>query len=330
MEQTDSEIRDDSWWTDWKTLTGFHTFTDVADHSHRCVNWLVLSQLWGSACHLVNHEWTCASERESRNLNPPVSYLILPPGPNSPCFVHTRGMYANKRQPCVCSMKSLAMKSPLAISSAWRLTCRVPQPPSVWVQRHTQNRRRYSLNAPSRGGRPEPRKQSNRSRDRGQVHSGEWRPAITAASGSSYTKLCPVKNTRSRFRCFCMSLSVRFLYLLYQKHVDKSPVLAARLSRAIPTGHNRPTNSIPVMAAGKLWTNIYAWPDWVLKSLFSPPVLVPFRQVSGLLPGVLCDRHSQRSITQSLQLSPSVLRSIRGRLWHWANELWHSSGRESV
>lgn len=46
---------------------------------------------------------------------------------------------------------------------------------------------------------------------------------------------------RSRFRSFCAGLSVWFLYLLYRKHVDKSPVLAARLSQTIPTRHNRPS-----------------------------------------------------------------------------------------
>lgn len=87
-------------------------------------------------------------------------------------------------------MKSLSVKSPLAISPAWSLTCGVPEPPSVWVHRHTQNRRRYSLNAPSQGGGPEPRKkQSDGRRNRGQIHSGEWRPAIIQASGSSYLSL---------------------------------------------------------------------------------------------------------------------------------------------
>lgn len=62
--------------------------------------------------------------------------------------------------------------------------------PSVRVRRHTQNRRRYSLNASSQGGGPEPRKkQSDGSRNWGQIHSGEWRPAIIQASGSTYLSL---------------------------------------------------------------------------------------------------------------------------------------------
>lgn len=56
----------------------------------------------------------------------------------------------------------------------------------------------------------------------------------------------------SRLRGFYAGLRVRFLYLLYRKHQDKSPVLAARLSQAIPTRYNRLANSIPVMTAEKL------------------------------------------------------------------------------
>lgn len=45
----------------------------------------------------------------------------------------------------------------------------------------------------------------------------------------SHTKLSHMK--RSHIRIFCVGPSVRFLYLLYRKHIDKSPVLAAKLSQ---------------------------------------------------------------------------------------------------
>lgn len=46
-------------------------------------------------------------------------------------------------------------------------------------------------------------------------------------------------NRSSRFRSFCVGPRVWFLYLLYRKHISKSPVLAARLNQAIPIRHNR-------------------------------------------------------------------------------------------
>lgn len=65
------------------------------------------------------------------------------------------------------------------------------------------------------------------------------------------------------------------------------------------------------MAAEKLWINIYGWPDWDLKSLFSPLVLVPFRQVSGLLPGVLCNAiHNAPSLHVSSSLSCALLTQL--------------------
>lgn len=72
---------------------------------------------------------------------------------------------------------------------------------------------------------------------------GEWRPSIIRASRSSY--LSPLAQNsalwkrRSCFWGFCASPSVRFLYLLYRNHVDKSPASAARLTQSIPTIHNR-------------------------------------------------------------------------------------------
>lgn len=141
-------------------------------------------------------------------------------------------------------MKSLPVDTRLVISPAWRLTCGVPESPSVWVQRHTQNRRRHSLNSAGQGGGPEQRKkQSDGSRNWGQIHSGEWRPAITQARRSSYLSLShktPTDETEAHISAaFVVGLSIQFLYLLYRMHTSKSPVLAARLSQAIPTRHNR-------------------------------------------------------------------------------------------
>lgn len=142
------------------------------------------------------------------------------------------------------SMKSLPVKTPLMISPVWCLTWGVPESPSVWVQRHTQNRRRHSLNSAGQGGGPEQRKkQSDGSMNWGQIHSGEWRPAIIQASRGSYLSLShktPSYETEAHISAaFVVGLSVWFLYLLYRKHTSKSPVLAARLSQAIPTRHNR-------------------------------------------------------------------------------------------
>lgn len=141
-------------------------------------------------------------------------------------------------KPATGNKQSLPMKSPLVIRSAWCFTCRVPELPSVRVQRHTQNRRRYSLNSPSQGGGPAQRKKQNdRIRNQRQIHSGEGRGGETCNYTSqgkqlplpSHTKLSHMK--RSHIRIFCVGPSVRFLYLLYRKHIDKSPVLAAKLSQ---------------------------------------------------------------------------------------------------
>lgn len=141
-------------------------------------------------------------------------------------------------KPATGKKQSLPVKSPLVIRSAWCFTCRVPELPSVRVQRHTQNRRRYSLNSPSQGGGPAQRKKQNdRIRNQRQIHSGEGRGGETCNYTSqrkqlplpSHTKLSHMK--RSHIHIFCVGPSVRFLYLLYRKHIDKSPVLAAKLSQ---------------------------------------------------------------------------------------------------
>lgn len=88
---------------------------------------------------------------------------------------------------------------------------------------------------PGRRGPELKKKQSHRSSKWGQIHCGEWRPAITQANSSSFlstdTKL-NLMEKRSCFHGFCTGLSVWFLYLLYRMHRDKSPVLV-RLSQAI-------------------------------------------------------------------------------------------------
>lgn len=219
-------------------------------------------------------------------------------------------------------MKSLAVKSLLAISPAWCLTCRLHKWPSVRVHRHTQNRRRYSLNAPSQGGGLGPGR--NKATGAGAGLGPQWGVQTCNYTSQRKHHLHLTQNAalkaRSRFCSLCVGLRVRLLYLLYRKYVDKSPVWV----RLFPQGTIGPANSIAVMAAEKLWTNIYGWPDWVLKSLFSPPVLLPFRRVSGLLPGVLCQAiHSPPSLNAST--SPPVRQH-----WPWPHEPRHSSASKSV
>lgn len=135
-------------------------------------------------CSLTGKSWESGHSRKAEREDGPSSCLShSPPLAKQPLFCSNTWYMQIKA-----AVRS--MKSPLTISPAWCLTCGVPESPSVWVQRHTQNRRRYSLNAPSQGGGPELRKkQSHRSSKQGQIHCGEWRPAIIQASGSSYLSL---------------------------------------------------------------------------------------------------------------------------------------------
>lgn len=93
---------------------------------------------------------------------------------------------------------TIRLQSMMSLPVTW--SCRVLEMQGglgchLCKDRHTQNRRRYSLNALSQGGEPWSRKkQSHGSGDRGQVHHGEQRPAITRVSGSSSdTKLSWMK-----------------------------------------------------------------------------------------------------------------------------------------
>lgn len=131
--------------------------------------------------------------RSCQKMNTCVYYLISPTYQTAPAlFKHI--IYANNKT-CHGEQAVTLVKSPLVIRSAWCFTCRVPELPSVRVQRHTQNRRRYSLNSPSQGGGPAQRKKQNdRIRNQRQIHSGEggggdlqlYKPTETATSPLSH------------------------------------------------------------------------------------------------------------------------------------------------
>lgn len=70
------------------------------------------------------------------------------------------------------------------------------------------------------------------------------------------------------------------------------------------------TNSIPIMAVEKLWTNIYGWADWVLKRSFSPPVLGPIQPGRWAPPWCFVWRYSPVFTTQGLHPSPLALGSV--------------------
>lgn len=131
-------------------------------------------------------------------------------------------------------MKSQPVKSPLTISPERCWTCRVPQSPSVWVQRHTQSRRRYSLNAPSQGG-GTPAKEETKAAGAGagaRATAGNadlqlYMPTETASSPLLH-KTHPHEK-KIRYPQLCMQPGVWFLHLLWKRNVDKSQVFSSQV-----------------------------------------------------------------------------------------------------
>lgn len=105
-----------------------------------------------------------------------------PPTPSAkqPWFCSDLWFYKYKN---LQSMQSQWVRSPLRMSPETCLTLCV-------IQRHAQNRKRYSLNAPSQGGVHSRKKQKCRSKNRGQIHSGSANLQLdTPAEVSSCTLL---------------------------------------------------------------------------------------------------------------------------------------------